>query len=361
MSELNVRTSFDDDLESDSDNTITPNSSSDSDDSVIVVKTLRNRNITLPNSVSNNFRGFKFDKMGDKLCVKTALHIIPEFDGNSEMLHKFITCCEIVHDPLSDAEKAKFMILIPSKLSKKAYELTIVQKYENWADLKSELKKQFQKSNSMASVQMELFRIQQNRTEDIRSYASRVEKLLTELNEICVNSETADAAKVIVKYNSKTALQTFQEGLREPIRLIIKACRFETLKEAITKALEEELNVRQPFPSAGVSNSKIEIECFKCHKKGHLSSNCLSNRFSPKQEPNNFNRTTNNRTVNHVSTITCAYCKKPGHHISQCRKREYNNNQKNNSNDSNPNSRKSENRVGLDHSAKTTPHRVHQA
>lgn len=327
----------------------------------IVIHKLRNREIVTPNPRNNNFRSVDQNIMSDtKLCVKTALQIIPEFDGTSENLHKFITCCEIVHTPLLETEKAKFMTLIPSKLSKKAYDLTIVNKYETWAELKSDFKINFQKSKSMASIQMELFRVQQGRSEDIRSYSSKVEKLLSELNEVCVDNQSAAGAKIIVEYNSKTALQAYQEGLRDPIKLIIKACRFETLKEAISKSLEEERNSIKPNTSAySSSHNSFDMVCHFCHRKGHIASECHQN--NNMTASSNFNRPTLNRNVNYIS-MTCAYCKKNGHHISVCRKREFNNKQRfqtqANSKSDYRSQQNPENRNGLDQISKNTPHRV---
>lgn len=212
------------------------------------------------------------------LDLNIALKIIPEFDGTSSQLHKFIACSNTVNDSLNAADKKLFLdFVVKPKLLGAAYEVVKYKEFHTYESLRDELKLKFSITRSIAHIQSELFNIQQLENEQVRSYAERVQKLLSELNDACIASQGEDAADVIRSINSITAIKSFENGLNSNLKVIIKACRFTDLKEAIEKAMEEELS----FPSKNASN-----------------------------------------------VITCSYCKNVGHHISACRKRMYNNNNK---------------------------------
>lgn len=276
------------------------------------------------------------------LNLDVALKIIPDFDGSTDRLHKFLLCCDMVYNGLLHTEYEKFLNLIKTKLSYKAYDIVKYTDYGTWKELKDELKNKFQCSKSIEQLQIELINIRQQRTENVTAYASRVEKLLSELNEVCIASEGTTASKTIVNLNSKTALKAFQEGLLDPIKLIIKACRFTTLQDSINKACEEELilSTRNTFHSYDQTN---KVKCQICKRVGHSAEKCY-NRY-PEQKtqvtsgiiPNHTSFKRYNETGRHKpeigivqKTLICAYCKAPGHHISICRKRQFVNTNKQN-------------------------------
>ena len=190
-------------------------------------------------SSSNNSVKLNSIKMS-ALNISVMLKIVPFFDGNSEDLHKFCTCANIIWSPLKEkSDKSLFLELIKSKLCGKAYEIVKYTDFENWEDLKLALSKQFIQRRSQGTVSSELIEINQNKNENIRSFADKIEKLLKELNEICIEKQGRANAKVILSMNESIALNSFENGIHEPIRTIVKSHKFSSLSKSIEQALDE--------------------------------------------------------------------------------------------------------------------------
>lgn len=260
------------------------------------------------------------------LNMETMLKIIPDFDGNSTKLHKFIACCETVHNPLEkESDKELFLSVLKAKLSGRAYDLVKFNDYTSWEELKKDINVNFSDTHSIEYLQVELVKAKQQRSESVRIFASRIEDILSKLNEVCIAREGKEATKYIQHLNNTTALRSFQDGLNDPVKLIVKACRFTTLKDAISKAIEEESS----FQEKNSQHSNITqfnqnaIKCQLCQKIGHTATNC----FSLSRKPANISFTPQNRqnAIRQIN-ITCAFCKIPGHHIRNCRKKKYSDN-----------------------------------
>ena len=163
------------------------------------------------------------------LNVDTVLKIVPEFNGSPDKLHKFITCAEIIYKPLiSNEDKISFLELLKTKLSGRAYDVVKYKDFDDWNQLKQELSKQFTETRSIEQLQVQLVGMTQ-RDDDVRTFANRVECLLSDLNDVCISREGIAAAIYIQNLNATTALNTFQDGLRYPIGLLVQTCRFSKL------------------------------------------------------------------------------------------------------------------------------------
>lgn len=292
------------------------------------------------------------------LNIDQMLKIIPEFNGSSKQLDKFIACCEIVYNPLTNKEDQKlFLNILKSKLGQKPFDIIKYQNFESWKDLKTEFLLQFADTRPVEQLQVELVQLRQQRIESVREFASKIEQLLSDLNNACIAREGEDAAKHIKNLNSITALNTFQNGLRQQYQLIVKACRFTKLKDAISKAIEEEASMS----NVHCGSSKIQLnnnyrnsftnyreKCQLCSRIGHIAKHCYS--FTKPNQDNNSNnansitklpitnsssnynknisdnhQSTNLEMSNNYRTNKCNYCKNVGHNIKDCRKREFNN------------------------------------
>lgn len=271
----------------------------------------------------------------DSFDIHLALKIIPNFSGESSELHKFISCCEIIYEPLQkDEDRLQFLNVLKAKLNGPAYDIVKYKNFTTWSELKLELKRQFSIKRSVEQLQIELINCKQ-KSDSVKIFGNKLEKLLSELNDACVVSEGTRAAEHFVNLNEKTALRSFEDGLNDPIKIIIKACRFTSLRSAILKATEEESTVMKDDSQKPIL-SKFPIQCQICNKKGHISRNCIhrydqqpsysNNNLSNSNFPNsirNFPSQSQPRNV-HTTVITCRYCHYPGHSLEQCRKKKYN-------------------------------------
>lgn len=251
--------------------------------------------------------------------VEIALKMIPEFNGDRNQLHRFITCCDIVGASVtSQVQTAQFLNVIKCKLTGTAYNVIKYRDFLDWASLKLELQNQYLERRTIAQLQRELLGNRQQPNEDIRTFANRLERLTADLNDACIASEGEEATHVIQNLNNKSCLKAFQEGLLEPVKIIIKASRFTTFNEAVESAVEEEriINQNKLFSKFQTKNDKKIIKCFKCNKLGHIAENCRSN-FTTSL-PSYPRRDEIKQEMPRKINIICAYCKKPGHHISTC-------------------------------------------
>lgn len=99
---------------------------------------------------------------------------------------------------------------------------------------------QFLETKTLETLQTDLMSIKQRHNETETEFGNRTEHLLMDLNTACCpGGENNAVSEAIRKLNTRTALRAFQEGLREPLRLLIKASRYTTLKDAIDAAVCE--------------------------------------------------------------------------------------------------------------------------
>lgn len=263
------------------------------------------------------------NKMSEELDENFMLKIIPSFNGNAKEFHKFCTCAEIVWNPLkAKNDKSLFLNIIKSKLCDQAYEVVRYTKFESWNDLKLALERKFIQRRSQGTVSSKLVQLNQLKNENVRSFADKVEQLLNELNEICIEKQGIDSARVIYALNESTALNSFQGGLQEPLRTIVKANNFTTLSQAIERALDEE-----------ISHKPLNLYCSFCKTSTHNTKNCYRNKNSnnnshnasqPSTSFNNSHKKSDNQTEqlnnsdNNAPKKFCNYCKKRGHLVKDC-------------------------------------------
>lgn len=300
-------------------------------------------------SFETNFLGYYF-LPNMPLDEKFALNMIPEFDGsNVSELDRFISCCEYVKDGLSNEDIKKLLKLLHRKLLGKAHDVLVYNDFENFDDFKNEMISQFAPSKSKEVIELELLNIKQENSEDIRKYSNRIEQLLSLLNSSCTVGQTKEVAKAVRKLNERTALKAFEVGLKDPIRTIVLASRYETLKDSVTGAIEHESLFTQKqiaTQNNTVRQNQSQIKCNFCHKIGHISKNCFSRNLNNSSrfklnpsDDSKFSNRNQNYPSNHQNFTDkkvkfCNYCKFMGHVMEECRKRQKNNSRNNSNNPS---------------------------
>ena len=203
--------------------------------------------------------------------IEIALKMIPEFSGIRDDLHKFLTCVDIVYGMCTtNAHKTSLLNVVKTKLSGQAYDLIKYSTFASWTELKTKLENQYSEKRSIAQIQTELLGIKQNK-DTVRDFANKIIKLNSDLNDVCIKAQGDQAAELIQNLNKHSAFKAFVDGLNDPIKLIIKASRYEVFNEAIEAACEEEksLNLQK-----GVTHTGQLTKCSKCLKTNHSTSQC---------------------------------------------------------------------------------------
>lgn len=285
-------------------------------------------------------------KIMSTLSIPEALRLIPEYDGSASELHHFINACDTVQSLIATENVPNFFKILKLKLKGKAYDIIKYDDIKDFSSLKAKLTMQFLETRTLETIQVELVSAKQKHNETETEFTNRVERLLSDLNAACITSDTAETiSKPIRDLNARTALRAFQEGLREPIKLLVKASRYTTLKAASDAAISEGKQYplqRQNNTTNNSTSSKFSSKfCTHCRKNGHTFDECRNklkcsqcNRFGHSvSQCREKVQQNSNQPKAQVTVVTCKYCKNAGHTIEQCRKLEYN--RKNNVNSGN--------------------------
>lgn len=196
-----------------------------------------------------------------------------------------------------------------------AYEVVRYKEYKTWDELKAALKSKFIIRRSQGVVNSELINAKQLKNMDIRSFASQIQTLLDELNEICVDKHGRENQAIITKLNECTALESFQNGLSNPfLQSIVKSSEFETLTLAIEKALDQEISHKP--------ESSTVLKCNFCNKKGHIEDSCFKKQNISKSNKLEVSANRNDVIPNNFKKSYVVFCHKNGHLVQNCFKKQ---------------------------------------
>lgn len=272
--------------------------------------------------------------------------LIPEFDGRSEELDRFIRGVELAIRLTPEPHHPILLEVVLVKFTGRAQVLSQEGiTYANWDALKVELKHRFKASRPTKAIRKALESLFQGPEESVRDYALKVEDTLAEYISSDAAEGTVEQRRVLIVDRQAQALDVFVDGLHGKLRDWAKARDFTSLKDAVDYALSEEQNIKpkaklaQGTPSkvaqagAGQNNhsqggknankgrgnhgnyrgKKIWYaassgQCFSCGETGHTKANCPQlDTGGPKQEPH---------------PVMCGYCDRPGHNANQCHARQ---------------------------------------
>lgn len=264
-----------------------------------------------------------------------ASKMIPDYNGGSADLHRFLRMADLQYrKATTPGDKADCLEVIDSKLVGRAYDVVLrYNTYETWEDLKATLNMHFAKQRSLQLIHSDIFSMRQIPKETMEIYAEKAEKLLDELNIASTINITGEGGIAVRANNEALVLNSFVNGLRDPLRLILRAARTNSLQKAIELTFEEEKLLVPP-----IHNNSNRPYCSYCRSNTHYTNDCRrrqpftqvvdGQQSSLPKFINNNNQSTSPANPG-TTAVECRYCKKSGHSIGDCRKRKYNNERKN--------------------------------
>ena len=227
------------------------------------------------------------DEDGSNFDFKTFNAMIPMFRGNKAELRKFIDSGDLLFDALTEDGQTEFERLIMLKLDSYIYNWCQNKGVNSWEGLKENLKRKYKTTSNLPLLQKELFACRQNKRESVGEFGERIEKKLFDMNEVARGEiEEFDVGRY-KQYHEKLALRAFQDGLKDTLRIYIKARNYETLSEAITEAMNEEAYTTD---SGSEQRGERNMICYRCGRQGHSRNQC----FARINEPNRSGEYRNN-------------------------------------------------------------------
>lgn len=296
----------------------------------------------LNNTIENFSNLTIIDTKSETINIKMALNtnlvfkILPEFDGNHEHLTKFLNLCNFFYKPLTDAdEKALFLEIVKLKLVGQAGKIFKYKTINDWKSFADELELQFLKKVSYISLQKKLLNIKQYANEDIRSYANRIEQLVSELNSACM---IVDKDCKVESINADYALMTFIDGLaNHDIKIILKCREKLDLKTAVELATREELSIKKPFiPFSFPNNNQTTPQNFNSgaikKEPGAFIRKYCTNCKIPNHDISECRRLVQSQNLNSRNSV-CSFCGKLGHLSNRCYTKYFSNSKNSNGSD----------------------------
>lgn len=107
----------------------------------------------------------------------------PNFNGKRNNFHKFILCCDIIKQLVTNnVQQIQFLNIIKCQFIGLTYIIIKYKQFNNWNELKQELQNHFLEKRTLTQIQTVLLTSRQKPNESVRNLANRLEKLTSDLN-----------------------------------------------------------------------------------------------------------------------------------------------------------------------------------
>lgn len=246
--------------------------------------------------------------------LKLVIDLIPQFDGITCSLTRFIKDCRIAYRSVKPSEKCLLLRHIRNRIVGHADALIRGNPDPDTLDeLINHLKEAFSDQFVFPCVLNELRGVRQGERETIGVFGGRVREILTRGIEAAREQYDPNKFTAFKELLDTEAVAGFARGLLDRVtsQLIIGQ-RLSSLNTAIKNALDIKLTSDISVPNFLVQNAKVFVttapsedprKCFECGQKGHLRLNCPRN-SSRKPPP--------------IREQRCGRCRKTGHSENHC-------------------------------------------
>lgn len=186
--------------------------------------------------------------MADLEYIYKALRLIPEFDGNPNILTRFIRICDqLVNDLMSDKpeDQLKNLALINGILNKvtgpAARMINSNGIPENWAGIRSALINNFADQRDETSLYNDLALLTQGSNTPQEYYEKCQNLFSTVMTYVSLHETVPSTIESKRSLYKKLTLQSFLRGLRDPLGSRIRCMRPDTIEKAL-EFVHEEMN-----------------------------------------------------------------------------------------------------------------------
>lgn len=189
---------------------------------------------------------FEVEKM--EFDLKTAVSLLPTMTGDENVTKQLISSIEMYESMLKDTEKKTLIdFILKTRLSENA-KVRLSSRYASVKELISDMQKHLLSRKSDSALHAQLLRARQD-NKTIEEFGKQVETLFSELTISQSNGES-DKFTILKPINEKLAIKRFSDGLRNSrLSTIIAARNYDSLKDAIRGAIDEELSTQDPNSS----------------------------------------------------------------------------------------------------------------
>src|SRR5436190_11530499 len=258
--------------------------------------------------------------------LKEVMTMIPEFDGMSRhKLQDFLNSCTFALEMIEPInEEALVRGILYTKLRGKARQDFETMTISSYDELKYQLEARYQTKRSTTDLQLDFNALKQKANETALEFGQRVDKLASNLYESTIEGKNLPSwhKNVIQETIQGQALNNFEIGLKDDLKVLVRSRRYTTLQEAIQGAIAEEKLMGRPNSrnygftdrkkeeSNKLRQSRNSSNCYKCGKQGHYGRDCRSSKYAlPKPEKTS--------RVNIINKY-CKHCKRTGHTRKEC-------------------------------------------
>lgn len=195
-------------------------------------------------SVSSSNQNPKINKMTE--FKPEYLNCIPQFNGNSNELNRFLSICDDFIKTFYDAKNPQnfqntyLLNSLLNKLTGNAKTIVNIQSVTTWKEIKDILQLNFGDQRDESILNMNLCKLRQRNNESPQDFYNRCLDALNSL--YCFldsNEPNADTIKIKKDLYKNHALTTFTSGLKEPLGTTIRCMRPADLSAALKIVLQE--------------------------------------------------------------------------------------------------------------------------